>query len=295
MIEDLIQKVSLPVGFAWLLFFTVSFFLYRLMTRWLEKTIEHAVRGDRTKLKKPMRAWRITFWTIVMIIFISVSGGNLAALGISAAFVGMILGWSLQRPVTGIAAWLLVTLTRPFKIGNRVIIAGVIGDVKDIGIMYITMEQVGGTIGGEEKSGRAVLIPTAVLFDQLIFNYTMQKTAETEESKYILDEIVVRVSHDSPWEATEALLIAAAKAVTPDIVKEMGTEPFVRGEFIDWGVFMRLRYYTIPTQRQEISSNITRLIFNEFAKSNVVRFAYPRNETDFTYKSKPGGPVHSLA
>jgi small-conductance mechanosensitive channel len=294
MIEEIIQRVSLPGGLTWLLFFAISLFVYRLITRWLERVMEHAVRGDRTRLKKPLRAWRITFWAIVMIIFISATGGNLAALGISAAFVGMIFGWSLQRPVTGIAAWLLVTMTRPFKIGNRVIIAGVIGDVKDIGIMYITMEQVGGTIGGEEKSGRAVLIPTAVLFDQVIFNYTMRKTAETEESKYILDEVVVRVSHDSPWDAAEAVLIAAARAVTPDIIKETGSMPFVRGEFIDWGVFMRLRYYTIPAQRQEISSNITRIVFREFAKSKVVRFAYPRNETDFTYKAKPVGPVAAL-
>ena len=38
-------------------------------------------------------------------------------------------------------------------------LGGTIGDVEDISVMYTQMEQVGGTIGGEEKSGRSVLIP----------------------------------------------------------------------------------------------------------------------------------------
>lgn len=185
---------------------------------------------------------------------------------------------------------------KPFKIGDRVIIAGIIGDVKHIGIMYITMEQVGGTVGGEEKSGRAVLIPTAVLFDQVIMNYTMREE-EVEESKYILDEIVVRISYDSKWDTAEKILIDSAREVTKDIIAETRQGPFVRAEFIDWGIYMRLRYYTKPVIRQEISTNITKIIFHEVAKSKEVRFAYPHSEAEITYIAKGGEqlPFHPHA
>lgn len=287
------SKIPLPKGMTWILILLVAYLIYRVLTRKLEEKVLKAMHGDVSKAGPPLRAWTIFFWSITIILFLASTGGNLATLGLSAAFLGMVLGWSLQRPVTGIAAWFLVVILRPFKVGDRVIIAGIIGDVKHIGVMYITMEQVGGTIGGEEKSGRAVLIPTAVLFDQVIMNYTMREV-DVQESKYILDEIVVRISYESKWDVAEKILIDAASQVTKDVIAEIKKEPFIRAEFIDWGIFMRLRYYTKPTERQEISTNITKIIFHEFSKSKEARFAYPRSEADITYIAKDGlkPPMH---
>jgi len=284
-VESIFVKIPLPKGITWVLVILIIYLVYRILTRIVERAFLRAAHGDVNRIKAPLRIWKIFYWAVAIILFLAGTGGNLATLGLSAAFLGMVLGWSLQRPVTGIAAWFLITLTKPFKIGDRVIIAGIIGDVKEIGIMYITMEQVGGTVGGEEKSGRAVLIPTAVLFDQVIFNYTMRES-DIKESKYILDEIVVRVAYDAKWDAAEKILINAAKEVTGDIIKEVGVEPFIRAEFIDWGIFMRLRYYTRPVDRQQISTEITKIIFHEFAKSKEVRFAYPHSEAEITYIAK---------
>ena len=35
-------------------------------------------------------------------------------------FGGLLLGWSLQAPVSGLAAWVMITLMRPYRIGDRV-------------------------------------------------------------------------------------------------------------------------------------------------------------------------------
>jgi len=85
------------------------------------------------------------------------------------------LGWSLQQPVTGIAAWLMIILKKPFKIGDRVVIAGVTGDVTGITLTHVILNQVGGSIGGEERSGRGILIPNAILFQHMIINYTLDQ------------------------------------------------------------------------------------------------------------------------
>jgi len=285
-IGEILKKIPIPKGIAWMLILLVIYVIYRILTHLIERALLKTFHEDTHKLKIPLRIWRIFFWAIAIILFLAGTGGNLATLGLSAALIGMVLGWSLQRPVTGIAAWLLVTIMKPFKIGDRVIIAGIIGDVKNIGLMYVTMEQVGGTIGGEEKSGRAVLIPTAVLFDNVIMNYTMRE--EVEESKYILDEIIVRIAHDSKWDVAEKILIDAAYEVTKDIIKETRRQPFIRADFIDWGIYMRLRYYARPVDRQEISTNITKIICREFAKSEEVRFAYPHSEAEITYTARGG-------
>ncbi len=217
-------------------------------------------------------------WFGVIVVFALVSfSGSLAAMGISAAFLGMIMGWSLQAPVTGIAAWLMIVLKRPFKIGDRVIINGVIGDVTDITLTHVVLNQVGGTVGGEEKSGRGVLIPNAILFQQTILNYAY-------ESQYILDEVVVMVTYGSDADSAEKILLAVAKSVTEKIIDHTRKQPFVRLELADSGIRLRLRYQTLAVERQRISSEIVREIIRAFGASDKVEFCYPH--TEILYRPK---------
>ena len=211
------------------------------------------------------------------IVFVIVSlSGSLAAMGLTAAFLSMILGWSLQRPVTGIAAWIMVMIKRPFQIGDRIIIQGVRGDVLDISPTHILLGEVGGTIGGEESSNRGILIPNAVLFDQMVTNY-----AVSEEARYILDEVPVRVSYDSDYQLAEQTLIACASEITKEIIEETKQGPFIRAEFFDSGVMMRLRYQSIAVERQRISSEIVGRIVQVFGQSDQLGFAYPRGSFEY--------------
>ena len=195
-----------------------------------KKLIVGAMVGHRRtdpQIRQFMAMWRYSF-LLVTIIFIIVSlSGSLAAMGLTVAFVSMILGWSLQRPVTGVAAWLMVMIKRPFMIGDRIIIQGVRGDVLEISPTHILLGEVGGTVGGEESSNHGILIPNAVLFDQMVINY-----AVSDDTKYILDEVPVRVSYDSDYKLAEKTLIDCAQEATKEIIEETGKVPEVRAEFL---------------------------------------------------------------
>jgi small-conductance mechanosensitive channel len=194
----------------------------------------------------------------------------------------MMLGWSLQQPVTGIAAWLMIILKKPFRIGDRVVIAGVTGDVTGISLTHVTLNQVGGSVGGEERSGRGILIPNAILFQHIIINYTLAQ-------EYMLDEVPVRLTFDSDWDRAKEIMIAAAKEVTEDISAQTGVEPFIRAEFLDWGILARLRYNTIPARRQEISTNIIEILLRGFGREFPrVRFAIPSQ--NIRYRPDVGFP-----
>lgn len=197
------------------------------------------------------------------------------------AFVGMLLGWSLQAPVSGVAAWILITLKRPFRIGDRVLFPslGLLGDVLEVGLMYTKLNQVGGSIGSEDAIGRYILIPNAMLFGQVAINYTPH-----QESSYFLDEVVIRLTYDSDWDTAEKILMNAARKVTAQIIKATEKEPYVRADMYDYGVFMRLRYMTLATDRPRISHEITSIIFREFQRQPRVDFAIP-----FVYSSRKGG------
>lgn len=227
-----------------------------------------------------MLTWTFV-WIVVIVIFGVISlSGSIQALGISAGFLGMIVGWSLQAPVTGVAAWLMLILKRPFKIGQRVIIAGIKGDVEDITLTHVILNQVGGTVAGEERSGRGILIPNAILFSQTITNYTF-------DVEYILSEVPVRITFQSSWDEAEKILVDAAKQVTADTIEITGEEPFIRAELFDAGVLMRLRYKTTPEDYAENVSDIVKIIHRAFGENDNVEFCYPHSEVLYSLKNPP--------
>ncbi len=192
-----------------------------------------------------------------------------AALG---AFSGLLVGWSLQAPVSGMAAWVMISLKRPFRISDRIQLPslGLVGDVTDVNFMYTVLNQVGGAVGSEEAVGRAILIPNAMLFSNVVINYTAQQHAA-----YILDEVVVRITYDTDWDAAEQILLEAAREVTADIIPATGVEPYVRADMYDYGIYMRLRFMTRATDRPHISYDIIKRVFQGFQHSAAVDFAIP--------------------
>jgi len=238
------------------------------LTRSVERELK--VRAfDPENVRSFLKVWTGTWKFVIAILVIMAMTGSLRLLGLTAGFLGMMLGWSLQQPVTGVAAWLMIIVKKPFRIGDRVIIAGITGDVTAISLTHVILNQVGGTIAGEERSGRGILIPNAILFQNVIINYTL-------EEKYMLDEVPVRLTFDSNWELAKELMIRAASEVTKEIVADTHVQPFIRVEFLDWGILAKLRYHTIAARRQEISSCIIEILLAQFsANYPKVRFAVP--------------------
>ncbi|NPV81745.1 MAG: mechanosensitive ion channel [Firmicutes bacterium] len=232
----------------------------------------------RFSSKPPVEGLMVSRLYRLLMIFCLITGvaygiGKLASFGtLFTLFGGMLLGWSLQAPVSGFAAWALVSLMRPFRPGDRVQFPslGLTGDVQDIGVMYTILNQVGGTIGSEEAVGRYILVPNAMLFSQVVINYTV-----TQEAAYMLDEVVIRITYDSDWETAERILLDAAEEVTKDIIEATGVKPYIRSDWYDYGVYLRLRYQTRVKDRPEIAYQITKRIFNEFQKAKSVDLAIP--------------------
>ncbi len=199
--------------------------------------------------------------------------GRLAAFGtFFTLFGGMLLGWSLQAPVSGFAAWILVSLKRPFRPGDRIQFPslGLVGDIKDIEPMYTILNQVGGSVGSEEASGRFIMVPNAMLFSQVVINYTV-----TQKSDFMLDEVVIRITYDSDWKKAESILLDAANEVTGDIVASTGQKPYIRSDLYDYGVYLRLRYLTRAMDRAQTSYEITKRIFITCQHNKSVDFAIP--------------------
>lgn len=288
---------------VWLLVIIgIIYLFYKLSSRLIKSAILR-MGGTEGDVKMILGLWRfaIIFLTLLGILSSFFQMGAIST--IIGAFGGMFLGWALQQPVSGFAAWLMITVKRPFRVGDRVQLPsyGLVGDVIDTGPMYTILNQVGGAVGSEEPVGRHILIPNNMLFSNLVINYTPKKNGEEEieesptlrkarSSAYILDEVVVRMTYDSDWEEAEKILLNAAREVTRDIIKATGQEPYIRSDFYDYGVYMRLRYMTLATDRPRIKYEIGKRIFKEFRKNKKVDFAIP-----FVYSAKKVAEATKIA
>jgi len=270
----------------------VAFVVYKIVASVIKSAILRS-QGTEGDVLMVVGLWRIVvvFLTILVILSVYFQLGAIGA--VIGAFGGMFLGWSLQQPVSGFAAWLIVTVKRPFRVGDRVQLPShnLVGDIVDVGLMYTVLNQVGGSVGSEEPVGRHILIPNAMLFGNLVINYTppigeekpSRVLGKKRKATYILDEVVVRLTYDSNWEAAENILLNAARDVTSDIIKETGHDPYIRSDMYDYGVWLRLRYLTSAVERPRIRYGIEKRVFKEFQKNEKVDFAIP-----YVYSAKKG-------
>ena len=221
--------------------------------------------------------WRYVFMFSMGGVIIFLFSDVFGVIGLSLAFMMTLMGWGIRNPIMNLAAWLLIILQKPYRIGDRVILGTTIGDVRGISIMYTQLDQVGGTIGGEEKSGRSVMIPNQHLFRWNVINYT-------RDEKYILDEVIIRLTYRSNIGRAEEIICQQAAEVTAEICQETGESPYVRFEFIPSGIVAKLRYRVRAVNRQSTSTLIVERISKAFMDEGQIEFAYIKSETLLTPK-----------
>lgn len=217
---------------------------------------------------------RISKYVFLLILIISAIfsySGNWAGLGLTVGLMSAAVGWALQKPITGIAAWIMIVTRRPFEIGDRVIIGEVRGDVMDISLTHIYIHEVGGIVAGEENSGRVIMVPNSILFEQNITNYT-------SKDEYVLDQVVVTVTYESNLDKAIEISLESAKKHVKKFIEETKKEPYTRTYFQPSGISVHVRYFAPAKMLQEISSDITKEIFDRIRKTKNVEIAYPHTE-----------------
>ncbi|MBU0497131.1 MAG: mechanosensitive ion channel family protein [Candidatus Thermoplasmatota archaeon] len=256
-----------------LIAFIIFSIIHRIIKGRLLRTVK--TKKQRTNITVFLDMLKYLFAVVIFLIVISFYSGKLGDLGFFAGLLSVALGWALQKPISGVVAWLILVLRRPFQIGDRVIISGITGDVTNITLTHIILDEVGGTIDGEESSGRTIIIPTSAIFEQHVINYT-------ERDDYILDEVPVSITYESDLEHAEHLITTAfEKSMKPYwefFPKRVKKESHIRLKFQASGIEVILRYYTFALKRNQIATAIRKEIWKAITAAPTVDFAYPHTE-----------------
>jgi small-conductance mechanosensitive channel len=258
------------------LIFTV---ILKLIKRHLLKKVRRKKQVSNVVLFLDLLKYLFIFFLIIIVF--SAYYNKWGELGFIAGLLTVALGWALQKPISGVVAWLIIITRRPFFIGDRIIISGIKGDISDITLTHIFLDEVGGTILGEEKSRRTIMVPTSIIFEEEVVNYT-------HNDNYILDEITTAITYESNLKKAETLVIKAVEKIMKPLwekfPKKIIKEPHIRLKFKDSGIDVTVRYNTSADKRNEISTNITREIFQQISNTGDVEIAYPHTEVVFREK-----------
>ncbi len=266
-----------------LIILIVSFIIFRLISRFIKKYLLRHVKTKKqiTNVSTFIDLLNFIFIILLVIIIVTSYYGNLGELGFIAGLLTVALGWALQKPISGVVAWLILVIKKPFTIGDRIVISDIKGDINDITLTHIFLDEIGGTIDGEEQSGRTIMVPTSIIFDQEIINYT-------QKDEYILDDVTVSVTYESNLKKAEVITIESVKKIMKpyklDHPKKLDIEPHNRIKFKDSGIDIIVRYKTLARKRNLISTDITREIFDNIRKLKDVDIAYPHTEIIFRHK-----------
>jgi small-conductance mechanosensitive channel len=229
-------------------------------------------------------------WFIAVLIILTGVFGNFSSLGISLSLIGAGVAFALQQVILSFAAWFLIIIKRPYKIGDRIYIKGkdILGDVEDITMLFTVLKEVA---PNDTVTGKNVIIPNSTVFLEPITNYTY-------DVPHIWLSIPFDVTYESDLDLAEKIIFNSAKEVageemrkaahmirqmTPESVQlEFALEePVLRVEFAASSVLIRVRILCYPRQVPAIRSEIYRRVLAEFNKpenKDKVEIAYPHME-----------------
>ncbi len=277
---SLVSQVLGYVPFLWLIVsLAIVYIVFKFLLMLSKRALLKKARTKKQKSNIEIFARIVQYLFILILILFAIFsfGGDLTGFGLAAGLFSAALGWALQKPITGIAAWILMVVKRPFDIGDRIIIGNVRGDVDDISLTHIYLKETGGIVGGEENSGRIVMVPNSIMFEQNIINYTLQDV-------FTLSEVVVSITYESNLEKAREIALKAANKYTKDF--QAKKNPYIRNFFQANGVNVHVRYFVPAKNIQKVSSDVTAEIHREVSKARDVEFAYPHTEVLLSKKKK---------
>ncbi|MEX2582500.1 MAG: mechanosensitive ion channel domain-containing protein [Gemmatimonadota bacterium] len=248
-----------------------------------------AVRLVRPVLRRALKQWEranatialvgIAIWLFAIGVAVSVLAGDIRALVGSLGLVGLALSWALQTPIESFTGWLLNSFQGYFRVGDRIAVGEVFGDVYQIDFLTTTVWEIGslerpGFVQAEQPTGRLITFPNSEVLAGSIVNLT-------RDFPYVWDELTIPIADrsdipyaaevlrrvmaelvagymDRPAEEYEAILARAG------LESQVAREPQVFVALADSWINLSGRYLVGARERRKWKSELTSAVVTEF-------------------------------
>jgi len=231
--------------------------------------------------------------TVVLAIWLGFGSSFTVAMGV----LGAGIAFASQEVIGSFAGYLNIITGNLFRIGDRVRIGNVVGDVLDISTLRTTVMEIGEWVRADQYTGRIVSIANRGVFSDPVFNYT-------RHWDYLWDEIMVPITYDSDWQRAGELMLehgreysshleTQAKAQLGEMMKrypvqDMPVDPMLYVVMTDNWIQIALRYVVDPRERRTVQGQLHLELLQHFqaepditvasATFEIVGFPPLRNE-----------------
>ncbi len=244
--------------------FTIALIFF--ITRYADKSIRFfAAEVEKGRLSMPgfYSDWASPTYKIVkallyvfmfVIIFPYLPGSQSKVFQGVSVFLGVLFSLGSSSAISNVVAGVVMTYMRPFKLGDRVKIGRVQGDVVEKTLLVTRVKTM---------KHEVVTIPNASILNGETTNFS----ADAEKGQLIL-HTEVTIGYDAPWRTVHELLIEAALN-TPDLLTD--PKPFVLQKALnDYYVAYEINGFTDKAAKmEEIYSNLHQNIQDAFNKAGV--------------------------
>ncbi len=151
---------------------------------------------------------RIAMWCAIGI---TVAFALATEIGSIATFAGLItagLAVALQNVILAVAGYFFLIGRYGVRVGDRVQISGVTGDVVDIGLVRLHLMEVSGDGAGPHPTGRVVVFSNSVVFQP-----TASFFKQIPGTSFVWHEVTLTLAPDSDYREAEKRMIAAVQSV----------------------------------------------------------------------------------
>jgi small conductance mechanosensitive channel len=177
--------------------------------------------------------------------------------------VGFGTSFALQGPLSNYAAGATLIFTKPFKVGDIIEVAGVVGEVQDMTLARTLIKTVDGTL---------IVVPNKHIIGEIIQNYSSSK----------LLDINVGVSYGSDLDKAVKIVkdvVAADKRVADSPMPKVGIS-----EFADSSINIYSRLWCKQSDYWDVMFDINKKIYDEFEKGGIT-IPFPQRDVHI-YQSK---------
>lgn len=166
----------------------VIYFIVSLIKRIIPRYISETETRYRAR-----RFINFVGYLFVILAIFFVYGSQFTGLTVFLGVAGAGIAFALQEVIASIAGFLAINFTSFFKVGDRVLLGGIKGDVIDIGVLRTSLMEIGNWVDGDQYNGRIVLVANSFIFKEPVYNYS-------GDFPFLWDEIKVPIKTQGDFE-----------------------------------------------------------------------------------------------
>jgi small-conductance mechanosensitive channel len=152
-------------------------------------------------------------------------------IGVVLGFIAAGVAFAMQEVIGAFAGWANITLGRIYRVGDRVQVGGVRGDVIDITPLRTKILEMGNPsgqegeseswVGGRQYTGRIVTVSNKKTFTEPVFNYSAV-------FDYIWEELTIPVPYAADWRRAEEIVLDEVRRATRSEEAQQAMEHMAR-------------------------------------------------------------------